>query len=178
MAMVYLMAPGAGDPIAVELQRVDGAGGETYVVSFGESRYEVELDSDGAGGGWLRIQGRILAFHSHRNGDQLDLWIDGRTWSFACIDRAARRARGDATAAVQKALTAPMPGTVLKIHVAAGDGFEAHQPLIVMESMKMELTLSAPHAGRVREVLCQPGKLVEMGALLVRFDPPDDGETP
>ncbi|KAB2945072.1 MAG: acetyl-CoA carboxylase biotin carboxyl carrier protein subunit, partial [Phycisphaerae bacterium] len=44
---------------------------------------------------------------------------------------------------------APMPGTILKILVKPGDVVTAHQPLVVMESMKMEMTLSASGAGRV-----------------------------
>jgi 3-methylcrotonyl-CoA carboxylase alpha subunit len=72
-------------------------------------------------------------------------------------------------------LTAPMPGTVLKVLVAPGQRFEAHAPLVVMESMKMEMTLSAPHAGRVGMIECRPGQLVAMGAVLMRFNEGGDG---
>ena len=36
----------------------------------------------------------------------------------------------------------------------------------------MEMTLSAPHAGRVKDVACKVGQLVEVGALLARFEEP------
>ncbi len=67
-----------------------------------------------------------------------------------------------------------MPGTILKVFVSVGQRFEAHAPLVVMESMKMEMTLSAPHPGKVKEVACRPGQLVAMGAVLMRFDEKGD----
>jgi biotin carboxyl carrier protein len=64
-----------------------------------------------------------------------------------------------------------MPGTVRKINVAPGDHFEAHQPLVVMESMKMEMSLSMPHPGTVAQLSCEVGQLVDMGAVLLRVAP-------
>jgi biotin carboxyl carrier protein len=59
-----------------------------------------------------------------------------------------------------------MPGTILKVLVTQGDKVAAGQALIVMESMKMEMTLSAPQAGWVSSVACSEGQMVNMGALL------------
>ena len=69
-----------------------------------------------------------------------------------------------------------MPGTVLKVCVQAGDRVEPQAPLVVVESMKMEMTLAAPAAARVREVVCAVGQMVEPGTVLVRLEPlePDD----
>ena len=44
-------------------------------------------------------------------------------------------------------LTAPMPGKIIKVHVAEGERVGANQPLLVLEAMKMEHTIAAPHAG-------------------------------
>ena len=64
-----------------------------------------------------------------------------------------------------------MPGTILQLKVKAGDTVEANQPLIIMESMKMEMTLSAPYAGWVAAINGQEGQLVDMGTLLVKLEP-------
>ncbi|MDH3061799.1 acetyl/propionyl/methylcrotonyl-CoA carboxylase subunit alpha [Achromobacter insolitus] len=64
-------------------------------------------------------------------------------------------------------LTAPMPGKIISISVKAGDAVEKGQPLLVMEAMKMEHTISAPADGKVTEVFYGVGDQVTEGAELV-----------
>ncbi|MGH7121897.1 MAG: acetyl/propionyl/methylcrotonyl-CoA carboxylase subunit alpha [Acetobacteraceae bacterium] len=66
-------------------------------------------------------------------------------------------------------LVAPIPGRVARILVSAGDEVEKGAALIVLEAMKMELTLNAPRAGVIGEIPFGPGEMVEEGAELVRF---------
>jgi 3-methylcrotonyl-CoA carboxylase alpha subunit len=76
---------------------------------------------------------------------------------------------GDA-AAVAGGLTAPMPGKVVAVLVAEGDQVEAAQPLVVIEAMKMEHTISAPGAGKITALRYQVGEQVDEGAALVGFE--------
>jgi biotin carboxyl carrier protein len=62
-----------------------------------------------------------------------------------------------------------MPGTVIKVLVAAGDRVAARDPLVVLEAMKMETPLVAPYAGMVGAVHVQEGDRVAGGALLVEL---------
>jgi 3-methylcrotonyl-CoA carboxylase alpha subunit len=64
-------------------------------------------------------------------------------------------------------LTAPMPGTVVKVLVEEGQEVEEGQLLLVLEAMKMEQPVSAPHAGVVHSLPFQEGSLVPGGAVLV-----------
>jgi 3-methylcrotonyl-CoA carboxylase alpha subunit len=66
-------------------------------------------------------------------------------------------------------LTAPMPGKVVSFAVKAGDRVKAGQALAVMEAMKMEHTLSAPHDGWVAELLFAPGDQVNDGDALLKL---------
>ena len=68
-------------------------------------------------------------------------------------------------------LTAPMPGTILTLPASVGTVVEADAPVVIMESMKMEMTLTAPVRARVDAVHCAPGELVAMNALLVELSP-------
>jgi len=64
-------------------------------------------------------------------------------------------------------LTAPMPGTVVKVLVDEGQEVEEGQLLLVLEAMKMEQPVSAPHAGVVHAIPSKEGSLVPGGAVLV-----------
>ena len=66
-------------------------------------------------------------------------------------------------------LRATMPGRVLAVHVKAGDEVVKGAPLVVLEAMKMEQTITAPAAGRIERVLCEVGDQVREGAELLAF---------
>jgi acetyl/propionyl-CoA carboxylase alpha subunit len=67
-------------------------------------------------------------------------------------------------------LTAPMPGAVVRVLVAVGDGVTVGQPLVVLEAMKMEHTVAAPAAGTVATVSVTTGQQVDAGTVLVVVD--------
>ena len=73
-----------------------------------------------------------------------------------------RRPATDATAL----LVAPMPGRVIAIRAVEGASVAAHQPLVVIEAMKMEHAVVAPHAGILRRVAVGVGQQVQRGDLL------------
>ena len=66
-----------------------------------------------------------------------------------------------------EAVNAPMPGTILKVNVSAGQTVKAGQVLVVLEAMKMENEIMAPKAGTVSQVLVSKGASVDTGAPLV-----------
>jgi acetyl-CoA/propionyl-CoA carboxylase biotin carboxyl carrier protein len=68
------------------------------------------------------------------------------------------------------ALEAPMPGSVLAVKVSAGDEVQEGDVLVVVESMKMELSIVAPSAAVVREVRVAAGDKVAQGQSLVELD--------
>jgi propionyl-CoA carboxylase alpha chain len=63
-------------------------------------------------------------------------------------------------------LLAPMPGSVIRVGVAVGDDVKQGQPLLWLEAMKMEHTISAPADGVVAELNVGEGEQVEVGAVL------------
>lgn len=66
---------------------------------------------------------------------------------------------------------APMTGKVVKIAVAVGSPVKAGDVVAIMEAMKMEYRLAAPHAGTVDGVFCKVGELVDLGKTLASIEP-------
>ena len=66
-----------------------------------------------------------------------------------------------------EAVSAPMPGNILKVNVKAGDAVKSGIVLVVLEAMKMENEIMAPKDGTVTQVLVSKGSTVDTGAPLV-----------
>jgi acetyl/propionyl-CoA carboxylase alpha subunit len=81
------------------------------------------------------------------------------------------------SAVAHGSLLAPMPGSVVRVGAAAGDTVTSGQPLIWLEAMKMEHTITAPGDGVLAELNVQPGQQVEVGAVLARIDNPEGDQS-
>jgi biotin carboxyl carrier protein len=68
-----------------------------------------------------------------------------------------------------------MPGMVVRVEAEVGAEVSEGSVLVVMEAMKMEHTLRAPHDGTVSQVLCEAGDQVEAGSVLVVVEEAGDG---
>jgi len=76
----------------------------------------------------------------------------------------------DAGAGGGNRVTSPMPGRIVLVKVKAGDAVEAGQELLVMEAMKMELSLKSPRAGTIATLQSKAGDFVEGDAALVTLE--------
>jgi len=83
------------------------------------------------------------------------------------VDDATASRRGETE---QASVTAPMPGTVIKVLTEAGARVTARQPLVVLEAMKMETPLVAPYDATVRAVHVAEGDRVAGGTVLVELE--------
>jgi len=93
------------------------------------------------------------------------------------LARAREQARERQERAGQAAgdiISAPMQGTVLRVAVADGDEVAAGQELLVVEAMKMENPLRAPHPGRVTGLQAAAGDTVAQGTVLCRVIPAEE----
>jgi acetyl/propionyl-CoA carboxylase alpha subunit len=70
----------------------------------------------------------------------------------------------------QSTISAPMPGTVIRVLVSEGDTVQPRQPLLVLEAMKMETPLTSPYEAVVQKIHVAEGDRVEGGALLLELE--------
>ena len=133
----------------------------------------LEIGPAATGEGLCRTEsGRTVPFAWTWVGAELHLWLDGALFVF---QRAETRRRGGRSVADEAGdILAPMPGAVLEVLVSEGDQVERNQTVVLMESMKMELVITAPRAGVVRRVAVEPGQQVDRGMRLLELGPEGD----
>jgi 3-methylcrotonyl-CoA carboxylase alpha subunit len=102
------------------------------------------------------------------HGAETAVFLNGESWRLTEVDPLAARAGEDPIAG---RLIAPMPGRVMQLMVEAGTSVRRGQPLMVIEAMKMEHTVTAPADGVVDAVRFAPGDVVEEGAELIALTP-------
>jgi len=75
---------------------------------------------------------------------------------------------------VANSVLAPMPCKILSVEVTEGQVVEKDQPLIVIESMKMETVIRSPHNGTILKIVHKKGDQCKSGTPLVEFSGKED----
>ena len=117
-------------------------------------------------------------YNAIRSGDAVLLDLAGWSTAFRLapapdVDAAARAAAAHATggASGPTEVVAPMPGSVLRVHVAMDGAVGPGDPVVTIEAMKMEHVVASPIAGRVAEIRIRPADQVIRGQLLAVIAP-------
>jgi biotin carboxyl carrier protein len=160
-----------------------------YVTRIGDREYHVEILDDHR----LLLDGKPYEIDFTSIGDQpvYSLLIDGRSfeahaapgeegWQVllhgkmyeVCVEdeeaiRARSLARPTAQAMGEYQLRSPMPGLVVAVPAAVGAVVEKGDPLVILESMKMQNELRSQKAGTIQEVRTQVGQTVDQNQVLV-----------
>lgn len=119
-------------------------------------------------GGWLvhSVDGVEQRLRAIRQGETLYLQWRGVLRSIRRFDPLAA---ADAGHGIAGGLNAPMSGSIVRVLVEVGQQVEPGQALLVLEAMKMEHSIRAPHAGTVDALHCSEGEMVAEGAVLVEL---------
>jgi len=158
-----------------------------YTVSFGSRQYQVNIEGNQATVDGEPVQATFQAlnrdglhllqrglqameFHlSLQDEETLQVLVSGRRL-VAHVTNPFRRKSSRCQEAQTGALAAPMPGLVVQVLVAEGDTVEADQPLLVIESMKMQMQIRSTCAGRVTSLPVVCGQQVDKGQVLAQVE--------
>jgi biotin carboxyl carrier protein len=153
-----------GAPMEAEVTR---EGDRLVVRPSGGGSFEFRLD----GGALVHSQdGATHRLPFARVKDRLYLQLKGKVWEFSAAEQGF--AGGTGSEKFDGKVFPPMPGNVVKVMVKAGDEVAKGQPLVILESMKMEHTVNAPEAGKVLEVRAAAGTVAELTAPMVIIEVP------
>ncbi len=155
-----------GAPLPVDVAR---HGEEATVFIDGRPhRCSLHLAGDGYE---LRCDDRVERIWIAVQGDSVFVHAFGRAWELTVVDPVERLGAGADQADLA---TAPMPGMVVRVDVQTGDLVSLGQPLVVIESMKMQSEITASRDGLVERVFLDVGENFDRGAALVALAPQDD----
>ena len=167
--------------------RLNDAAQQTVRLAQGEQIVTVEARAHGTGY-LLGIDGREIEAAGEIRGDTLALSLDGEAGHVTVVERGGQLhlftgaghvridrwdplSRAAAEDEAEGALSAPMPGKVVRQPVAQGQRVARGAALLVLEAMKMEHTIIAPCDGRVVQLHYAEGDQVEEGVILIDFEP-------
>lgn len=138
-----------------------------YVLQHGERAFAIE--SAHHDGEWLtwRSDGEGRRLRVRPSGSDWLVFLNGKRYR---LHEVAPFAWTPAETAASDRVVAPMPGRIVALRIGVGDDVDAESELLVMEAMKMELTLRAPRAGTIAEIAAAEGDFVEADTVLVRFE--------
>jgi 3-methylcrotonyl-CoA carboxylase alpha subunit len=152
---------------SVQLIRVAG---DRYLARCGVAEYPVELISRGTHSLHVELNAQSVRVKIREEGEELHLYTGG-------AHVVLRTSRTDDTLLSgeridEGSLLTPLPGTIVAVHVMAGQEVKRGDALVTVEAMKMEHTLTAPSAGRVTRVVFGLSERVLAGAVLVELSAP------
>ncbi|MEV4459003.1 biotin carboxylase N-terminal domain-containing protein [Microbispora sp. NPDC049633] len=159
-----------GVPMPVRV-RVRGAAGDAEIEVNERSLGRARLERTGSEEAAVTLGGVTRRYAVARNRDTVWLAEGGRAWPVTRHEPGDPQDRQGGALAGDGVVRSPMPGTVLLVKAAEGDRVSAGQPLVVVEAMKMEHTLTAPADGVLAELRARPGQTVELDAVLARVTP-------
>lgn len=155
----------------------DGKRIECGVIARGKGRYTIEsgtrpldfqVEGDVISGLRLNCDGHVGQAHVAIHDNAVTVFRSGKTFQFTLPDLLAGEAEADAAGDV---VVAPMPGLVKLVRISAHDQISKGDPLVVLEAMKMEHTLTAERDGIVESILVQEGEQVTGGTVLLTLQP-------
>ena len=143
----------------------------TWVIDLGDSTATVALTRRGPDTILIREAARVLTVRGLVAPEGLLIAWQGHQYRLTKPAPPTVEATATpAAASGREVLAAPMPGKIIKISAAEGQRVAANQPLLVLEAMKMEHTIAAPHAGTLRRLPHGLGATVTAGAILAEID--------
>ncbi len=163
----------------------------SYVVRIGDQEYHIEVLDDRH----IRLNGEVVEVDlatladspllslivngksyevlATPQGEEWEIHLKGRTYLAQVEDKTAYALRkanpSNSIKRSEYVLQAPMPGLIVAIPVIQDQTVEANEVLVVLESMKMQNELRAPHRGQVVEIYVQPGERVLQKQNLLRL---------
>jgi biotin carboxyl carrier protein len=158
-----------GAPETISLDRKEGR----IFIRHGEKTVEAEVRVISSNVLSILTEGRSYLVIIARDKDKRYVWLNGRIYVLQSGKEEQNRAEriDDRAQKGKSVVTAPMPGKVVKIHVAEKEAVRKNQTLAIVEAMKMENEIKSPLEGFVKKIYVSAGDLVDSEKPLLELEP-------
>jgi biotin carboxyl carrier protein len=150
----------SGESVQIE-RRAD-----SYMILIEDRVYTVHLNEIKSDEVTFTLDSQRLHAYLAEDGQQRYIAFDADVHTLV-KNEGIRRKR--ATGAGENNLTASMPGQVVRVLVKEGNEVKRGETLVLLEAMKMEIRVTAPHHGKVAKIMCAAGQIMERGQALLEL---------
>lgn len=141
--------------------------GSGFRVLVDGQTYDLELIDNQPGQLSLRFEGKPVTLYWAAGGGKK--WISYQGCTYLLEKPSPQAALREGQASAQNVLRSPMPAQVRAVLVAEGQEVEKGETLLLLEAMKMEIRIQAPHPGRIARLAAVQGQQVDRDAVLVEL---------
>ena len=123
---------------------------------------------------WIRIENQVLKVWGATDRSEILLDLDGHLYRYRrmdILDRRYIRSTGKKDQQARGEIAAPLNGKIVQINVKEGEEVNEGDPLLVIESMKMENKILAPGRARVKKIEAAVGQQVHTNQIIITLDP-------
>lgn len=136
---------------------------------------DAALEDLGGGEFLLELDGELTSLRIATWGDAIFVHEAGESFRIDAVNSLERAAEEAAGSRGADQILAPMPGVVVGVVAPAGTSVKRGDPVLTIESMKLETSMTAPRDGVIAAVLFEAGAGFGKGAVLATLVPADDG---
>ena len=158
--------------VSIDNANSDNPKVHTYTAKVGDNKYQLDLARVSANCFSISFDGITRTVHIAESDDSVFVHMDGRVIRFDKVSNDAKKFSADGLGfGAKDEINTPMPGKIVKLLVSDGERVEAGQPLVIVESMKMENEIKSPTNGVVKSIHFSAGDLVEPDKPIIKLEP-------
>ncbi len=158
--------------VNIETNKREKGEPDGFIVSLGEKEYRFKATCVSPNCLSILSEGKNAIAYVAESENSFYVHIKGRVVELDKVKDDSDNFTKEAVEFVSKdEISTPMPGKVVKILVKEGDKVTARQPLVIVESMKMENEIKSPTDGKVKSIHFGPGDLVKPGQPIIKLTP-------
>ena len=152
--------------LAVRDNNLDG----DFTITLDGNPIELQLSHLQPNSLTIRIGNKLTTAHIAKFDGKFFVHVDGKTIELALPDSKQKKySKEGMEFGAKDDITTPMPGKIVRVLVKVGDIVKPKQPLVIVESMKMENEIRSSMNGEVKSVNFKPGDLVNPGQTIIKL---------